>query len=118
MLYEDITKVILAGFYAVYNTLGHGFLEQVYENALAHELCKRGLAIEQQKQITVYYDGVVVGTYYADIVVDDKIILELKISDPHESHEAQLLNYLKATGLRLGFVLYYGKEAIYRRKIV
>ena len=96
--HADLTDKILGAFFKVYNTLGYGFAERVYENALAIELRKLGLKIEQQKNITVYYEGQIVGEYVSDMVVDHVLMLELKaVRTVVEDHEAQLLNYLKAT---------------------
>ena len=118
MLHESLTSDILNAFYQVYNTLGYGFLEKVYENALAKELVQRGHQIKQQAPIQVYYQGEVVGEYFADILVDEKIILELKAAEEiAKSHESQLLNYLKATGIQVGLVLNFGPKAQFKRKI-
>ena len=101
LLYAETTRKIIGCFYNVYNTLGFGFLEKVYENALKHELEKSDLLVEQQKAIDVFYDGIIVGQYFADIVVENKIILELKsIEAISKIHEAQLHNYLKATSMK------------------
>ena len=95
---KELTEKIIGAFYQVYNTLGYGFLEKVYENALAHELRKRGYWVKQQSPINVYYDGLIVGDYFADLIVNDEVILELKTVDSIlEEHKAQLVNYLKAT---------------------
>ena len=111
LLYEELTEIIIGCFFKVYNTLGYGFLEQVYENALLHELRKSHLQVKKQYPINVFYQGVIVGEYYADVIVNDKIILELKTSESiNKAHEAQLLNYLKATGIQLGLLLYFGKK--------
>jgi len=115
-LFEEKTKVIIGCFYDVYNVLGYGFLEQVYENALIYELRKKDFQVKKQHPITVFYKNISVGEYFADIIVDDTIILELKTSDNvHEAHVAQLRNYLKATKTKLGLLLYFGKEAKVRR---
>ena len=93
MLHEDITSAIIAAYYDVYNTLGYGFLEKVYENALILELQKRGLSVKQQMPIKVYYEGQVVGEYFADLLVNDLVILELKAAEQIiKAHEAQLTN--------------------------
>ena len=116
MLHEEITSMIINAFYLVYNTLGYGFLEKVYENALAHELRKRGLKVEQQAPIKVYYDGVAVGEYFADLLVEEKVILELKVAESiSDAHKAQVINYLKATGLEVGLVMNFGPEAAFKR---
>lgn len=106
MLYELETRDILNVFYDVYNELGYGFLEQVYQNAFYKELVRRNIPCVPQQPINVYFKGELVGKYIADIVVDDTIILELKaVSALKEEHELQLVNYLKATGLEVGLLL-------------
>ena len=96
--HEELTKAVIQAFYNVYNQLGYGFLEQVYENAMIIELQKAKLKIQSQKPIKVRYNGQVVGEYFADLVIEDKVIVELKaVSNLLPAHEAQLLNYLKAT---------------------
>ena len=118
MLYKDLTEKILQAFFKVNNTLGYGFLEKVYENALAYELKKMGFQVLQQQKIKVYYDGHQVGDYFADIIVDDQVILEIKAAeDLCEEHEAQLINYLRATKYEVGLLLNFGKKADFRRKI-
>jgi GxxExxY protein len=118
MIHEEITEKILKAFFKVYNTLGFGFLEKVYENALVIELMRLGLMVTQQKDIPVYYDGITVGDYAADILVEDVIILELKAAEGiRNEHFAQLTNYLKATKKELGFVLNFGKKPEYKRMI-
>ena len=103
----------------MHNTLGCGFLEKVYENSLVHELGKDSLSVDQQKPIKVIYDGVVVGEYIADILVESVIILELKASKKIDNiHEAQLLNYLNATGLKLGLILNFGMHKLQIRRMV
>ncbi|MGD9929418.1 MAG: GxxExxY protein [Mangrovibacterium sp.] len=116
--HEELTDLILKSFYKVYNRLGYGFLEKVYENALLLELRTQGVECESQRPITVYYDEVPVGEYFADIIVEDMIILELKAAENIcENHEYQLLNYLKATKIELGFLLNFGKHPGFKRKI-
>lgn len=117
--HAELTEIIIGAFYAVYNGLGYGFLEKVYENALAHELTKRGLRVKQQERILVHYDGRLVGDYYADILVEEKIILELKAAEElNEAFTAQLMmmNYLKATKCEVGYVLNFGPEPKYERR--
>jgi GxxExxY protein len=116
--HSDITGAIIEAFYDVYNTLGHGFLEKVYENALAHELRKRGHAVSQQAAISVQYDSIVAGEYYADLVVDGVVVVELKAAEglAHE-HEAQLVNYLKASCFEVGLLLNFGPRPEVRRRI-
>ena len=111
LLYQGTTNVILNAFYEVYNTLGGGFVEKVYENALCLELKERGLHVENQKELRVFYKEQEVGLYKADIVVDEKIILELKaIKCIQPENEAQCINYLKATGMKVGYVLNFGPD--------
>jgi GxxExxY protein len=118
MLYEDITSKIIKAFYKVNNTLGYGFLEKVYENAMKIELHNLGCNVEQQKNIKVYYNGIQVGDYFADLFVDNLIIVELKAAECLcPEHEAQLINYLKATNIEVGLLLNFGKKAEFRRKI-
>lgn len=118
MIHEEKTREILKAFYTVYNSLGYGFLEKVYQNALLIELRKSGLFCESQKPIRVFYEESLVGEYYADIIVDDCIILELKAAEALcEEHEYQLINYLKATEIEIGLLLNFGKKPEFRRKI-
>jgi len=114
----DVTDTILGAFFKVYNTLGYGFTEKVYENALAIELRKAGLNVEQQKGIIVYFEGQVVGEYAADVIVGETVLLELKAArNLVEEHEAQLLNYLKATTFEVGLLLNFGPKPEHRRKV-
>lgn len=118
MLYSDITEKIIEAFYKVYNTLGYGFLEKVYENSMRIELTKMNLKIESQKNIKVHYSGYQVGDYFADLVVNDVVIVELKAADSIcEEHEAQLVNYLKATNIEVGLLLNFGKKPEFKRKM-
>ncbi|NJD22172.1 MAG: GxxExxY protein [Melioribacter sp.] len=118
MLYEEITSQIIKAFYKVNNTLGFGFLEKVYENAMKLELIKMGFKVEQQKNIRVHYEGVEVGDYYADLLINECVIVELKAAENLcEEHEAQLINYLKATNIEIGLLMNFGKKAEFRRKI-
>ncbi|MCK4374605.1 MAG: GxxExxY protein, partial [Candidatus Brocadiae bacterium] len=104
--------------YKVYNALGHGFLEKVYENALALELRKVGLGVEQQYPAAVRYEGELVGDYVADLVVDGKVIVEVKAVRALENvHEAQLIHYLKATGIEVGLLLNFGPKMEIKRRI-
>lgn len=116
--HSELTEKIIGAYYRVYNTLGYGFSEKVYENALVLELNKLDLKVEQQKLIQVFYDRRIVGEYSADILVDSAVILELKaVKHLLEEHEAQLLNYLKATPFEVGLLLNFGPKAQYVRKI-
>lgn len=117
-LHADLSKEVIHAFYKVYNTLGYGFLEKVYENALKIELDKAGLIVEVQKPITVYYDGIAVGYYVADMVINDLIIIENKAGVAlSPDHENQLLNYLKATRIEVGLLLNFGTTPTFKRKI-
>ena len=118
MINQEKTAVILKCFYKVYNKLGFGFLEKVYENALYYELINSGLSCKKQVPITVYYDGLPVGYYYADIVVEESVIIELKAAESLvEEHDHQLINYLKATKIEVGLLLNFGKDPQFRRKV-
>ncbi|MBD3320045.1 MAG: GxxExxY protein [Chitinivibrionales bacterium] len=118
MLHEGVTTKIIKAFYAVYNTLGYGFLEKVYENALAIELKKSGFKVEQQKNIKVYYDTEEVGNYFADLFVNDLIIIELKASENIcEEHKIQLINYLKSTKTEVGLLFNFGVKPEIKRTI-
>lgn len=118
LLLSDVTDEIISLFYKVYNRLGYGFLEQVYQNALYYELCKNGFECSVQKDINVYYDGKRVGSYRADIVVNNLIILELKAAEEiHEAHINQLTNYLKATDVEVGLLLNFGKKPEFKRRV-
>jgi GxxExxY protein len=117
-LHSDLTSKILSCFYKVYNKLGYGFLEKVYENALKIELESKGLLVEKQKPIAVFYNEHLVGEYFADLIVDNKVILELKASESiRDEHEFQLINYLKATEIEVGLLLNFGKKPEFKRKV-
>ena len=118
MKYEQITDQIIKAFYKVYNTLGYGFLEKVYEKAMFVELSQVGLTVERQNRITVYYKEVIVGEYCSDITVNGIVICELKANEYlKEEDEYQLINYLKATDKEVGLLLNFGKKPEFRRKI-
>lgn len=113
---NEVTEKVIGCAFRVHNLLGYGFLEKVYENALAHELRKAGVRIEQQRRVEVRYDGVVVGDYVADLAIDDSVLVELKAAKSiDESHVAQCLNYLKATGLPLCLLLNFGHKVAVKR---
>ena len=115
--HKNLTEKIIQCCFKVHNNLGFGFLEKVYENALVIELSKAGLDAKQQYPIQVYYDGEIVGDYQADILVEDKVILELKSIDRiADIHEIQLKNYLKASGIEVGLLINFGKSVEIRRK--
>lgn len=115
--HSELTDLIIKAFYSVYNSLGYGFLEKVYENALAIALRKLGLKVVQQAPIHAYYEGQRIGEYFADLLVEDRILVEIKAVDSIvEQHEAQLLNYLKATPYEVGLLLNFGPQPPVRRK--
>ena len=117
-LHQDLTSEIIKRFYVVYNVLGYGFLEKVYEKALKFELEKAGLVVERQKPINVYYETELVGEYFADLLVENKVIIELTASESIcEEHENQLINYLKATEIEVGLLLNFGKKPEIKRKV-
>lgn len=117
-LYSDITQLILKSFYKVYNTLGYGFLEKVYESAMCIELHKQGLMCIRQQPISVYYEYEKVGLYYADLIVNNCVIIECKaVGGLIPEHEAQLTNYLKATDIEVGLLLNFGREPQQKRKV-
>ena len=106
---KELTESIIGAAFEVHNVLGPGFLEKIYRNALLKELLVRGHGAEAEVKIPVYYKGESVGDYYADVLVDERVILELKaLAGLTGEHEAQLLNYLKATGLKIGLLLNFG----------
>jgi GxxExxY protein len=118
LLQKDITEKIIKAFYNVYNTLGYGFLEKVYENSLLIELRKMGLVCSSQEQIKVYYENVQVGFYIADIIVNSAVIIEVKAAECLcEEHEFQLINYLKATEIEVGLLINFGKAPQFKRKV-
>jgi len=118
LLHNELTSLILKTYYKVYNELGYGFLEKVYQNALLIELKKKGLDVIPNKKIMVYYKGENVGDYYADIIVNNTVILELKAAEYIiDQFENQLLNYLKGTNCEIGLLLNFGKKPEFRRKI-
>ncbi len=114
----ETTELIIGAFYKVYNGLGYGFLEKVYRNSMAVELRKLELDVVPEARIAVYYDGGVVGEYFADLLVGDAVIVELKAARRLlEAHEAQLLNYLKATPYEVGLLFNFGPKPEMRRKV-
>lgn len=117
--YSELTDLIIKAYYIVYNKLGYGFLERIYENALLIELSKLGLKCIKQKPISVYYDGLIIGEYFADIIVNDVVIIELKAAESLcTEHECQLVNYLKATDIEVGLLLNFGKKPQFKRKVL
>ena len=118
-LFEDITREIIGAAFEVYKVLGYGFLEKVYENALRIELQLRALKVESQKPIRISYKGDSVGDYIADILVEEKVIVELKAEKEYNAkHEALLINYLKATGLKVGLLINFGEDKCKPKRLV
>ena len=116
--HKELTDRILKTFYKVYNKLGYGFLEKVYENALMIEFRNERIPAIPQSPIKVFYDGEIVGEYFADIQVDNKIIIEIKAAKRlAEENEAQMLNYLKATEIEVGLLLNFGPKPEFKRKV-
>ncbi|NLB89272.1 MAG: GxxExxY protein [Syntrophomonadaceae bacterium] len=118
-LYSDLTEKIIGCAYKVFDKLGSGFLEKVYENALKIELEKNGFKVIQQYPIKVFYDDTLVGEYFADLLVEDKIIIELKAAtELSKAHETQLINYLRSTGYQVGILINFGDKLTIRRKVM
>lgn len=118
MKHQDLTAKIIECAYKVHKKLGFGFLESVYQNALMIELDKAGLSAEPQSPIKVFYDDRIIGDFIADIIVEDKVILELKsVKELHPAHEAQLTNYLKATGIEVGLLINFAESVQIKRRV-
>jgi GxxExxY protein len=114
---EALTKIIIGAAFTVHNSLGHGFLEKVYENSMRIELCKKGINVKQQEPVNVFYEGQPVGAYFADLLVEDRIIVELKANQAlTREHEVQLVNYLVATGIDIGLLINFGSSVQVKRK--
>lgn len=117
-LHADLTGDIIGAFYHVYNTLGYGFLEAVYQNALMVTLRKRGHHVDVRQPVEVRFEGVIVGNYFADLIVNRIVIIELKsVETLCDAHEAQLLNYLRATDIEVGLLLNFGPKPQVKRRI-
>jgi GxxExxY protein len=118
LLHAEVSNAVIRAFYHVYNTLGYGSLEKVYEKALVLTLRKAGFTVETEVPLKVHFEGELVGEYFADVVVAGCVILELKAVEAFAAaHEAQLLNYLKATSMEVGLLLNFGPKAEFRRKV-
>jgi GxxExxY protein len=116
--HKNLTEKIIEIFYRVYNKLGYGFLEKVYENAMMIEFEKAGISAEEQVPIKVLYDSLIVGEYFADILIENKVIIEIKASKSiSKENEAQLINYLKATGMQVGLLLNFGPKPEVKRRV-
>ena len=118
-IHGELTHQVIGAAFEVWKVLGYGFLEKVYENSLAEELKRVGLEAQQQFDIDVRYKGILVGKYTADLFVDDKLIVEIKAEREYNpKHEAQLLNYLKATGIRVGLLLNFGERRCEHKRLI
>jgi GxxExxY protein len=118
ILHADLTDKIIAAAYDVHNQLGFGFSEKVYENAMTIKLSSKGIRSSQQVPINVYFEGKLVGEYFADILVEDTVIVELKaVAGLAKAHEAQLINYLKATGKKVGLLINFGEKLKVVRRV-
>lgn len=118
LLYRDLTDKVLSAFYAVYNALGYGFLENVYASALSLELRRRGISVEREVLVQVYYAGQPIAHYRVDMLVDRRLILEIKSSAAiGETDRRQLFNYLRSTELKLGLLLHFGPKPAFKRVI-
>ncbi len=120
LLHREVTETILGAAFEVHNALGYGFLEKVYQRALQAELIRRGRRAETELGLHVTYKGVVVGEYFADVIVEDVVLVELKVAPELNAHdEAQLINALKATGIRVGLLINFGRSRVeHRRRIL
>jgi GxxExxY protein len=114
---DELIKVVIGAAFRVHNTLGAGFLEKIYEKSLAIELRKQGIEVDRQMQIPVFYDEIQVGDYYADLFIDNRLIVELKAAETlHVSHEKQLVNYLAGTKIDNGLLINFGNSVTVKRK--
>ena len=117
--HKEITEAIIGSAFAVYNDLGYGFLHRVYQGALQVELTRRGFAADLEKRISVRYKDVIVGNYDADMIVDNAVLVEIKIAPQHDKRdEAQLLNMLKATGAKVGILINFGRYKVEYKRLV
>ncbi|MGD9855219.1 MAG: GxxExxY protein [Planctomycetaceae bacterium] len=118
LLHAEVTEAIIGAFFHVYNSLGVGFLEKVYQNAMAVSLRKQGFDVKTEFPIHVRFEGEIVGKYSADLLVANCVIVEIKRSElTIDAHEAQLANYLKATHVEVGLLLHFGNKPSFRRRI-
>lgn len=116
---NSLSEKVIGLSYKVYNQLGRGYVEKVYENALVHELTKLGIQVKQQAYLNVFYDGIIVGEFQPDLIVGNSVLIEIKaVSELNKNHEAQCVNYLLAASLKLGLVLNFGGSSVQvRRKV-
>ena len=116
---QPVTQQLIGAAFEVHNVLGYGFLERVYQKALQVELQARGIKAELEPKIKVQFKGVIVGDYAADLLLEDKIIVELKVDPEYQNlHEAQLLNELRGTGIRVGYLINFGRERVEYKRMV
>lgn len=119
LVYEQLTNQILKSAIKVHKKLGYGFVERIYEAGLEYELTKLGHKVERQKQLDIFYEDVLAGRYYADLIIDDQVIIELKATESLTlSNKLQLLHYLKATGYRVGLLINFGEEQIRVKRVI
>ena len=119
MKHQELTQQIIEAAFLVHKILGYGFLEKVYQNALMIELAKRGIRAESERPLKIHYESDIVGDYICDIVVEDKVILELKaVKEINKIHEVQLVNYLKGTGIEVGLLINFGPSVQIKRKVL
>ncbi len=117
--HKEVTHGIINAAHTVHNTLGHGFLEKVYHKSLFIELCKRGYSVEIEKSVEVRYENQIVGSFIPDLMVEDKVVVEVKAAKRYASvFEAQLLNYLKATGFEVGLIINFGPSVEVKRMVL
>ena len=118
LLHGDLTRAIIGAFFEVYNELGYGFAEAVYQRAMPIVLAERGLHTALERRVTVVFRGVTIGEYRPDLIVEDKVIVECKVATRIlAAHETQLLNYLKATGINIGLIFNFGSQPTFRRML-
>ncbi|MBK6825453.1 MAG: GxxExxY protein [Chitinophagaceae bacterium] len=118
LIHEEVTENIIKAFYKVYNTLGYGFLEKVYESSFYLEILQSGLQVIRQSKIQVFYEGYEVGEYFADLLVEGIVIIEIKAAiSLVKEHERQFINYLKATDKEVGLLMNFGKKPEFIRKV-
>lgn len=119
LLHASTTRQIIGAFFYVYNTLGHGFTESVYRRALSHVLARTGMTVTHEQAVAVWFEGIAVGNFRLDLVINGQVIVETKAAERvHPAHEAQLLNYLRASGMAVGLLLNFGPRAEHRRLVL